>query len=122
MKFFLICLCLCSPIAIAEGFLTEAAFNDGGLEASLFVTLLSQVVWGLTMFYFWVKRSHDIGWTSKFAIWMFILGAGGPIIGYVNESLGMLLIFLGIIPIPIMCLLLLFVPGTKGDNRFGGRK
>ncbi len=121
MPYFLSCLLLGGPINIAGVFLRNAAAKEGGLEAQLFVSLCAGILHGLVMFYFWVKRAHDIGWTSKLAIWMLIFSAG-PAVGYIYPALGAFVYVAGALPLLIMSVLLLFVPGTQGANKFGERK
>jgi hypothetical protein len=121
MPFFLSCLCLGGPINIAGVFLSDAAFKRGDLEAQLFVILCAGIVYGLVMFYFWVKRAHDIGWTSKLAIWMLIFCAG-PAVGYIYPDLGAFVYVASALPLLMMWDLLLFAPGTQGVNKSGERK
>ena len=121
MPYFLSFLFLGGPINIAGVFLSNAAAKEGGLGAQLIVSLCAGIVYGLVMFYFWVKRSHDIGWTSKLAIWMLIFSAG-PAVGYIYPALGAFVYVAGALPLLIMGVLLLFVPGTQGANKSGERK
>lgn len=95
----------------------------------LLCTLLTTAIWGICAFSIWVKRAHDIGWSSKLAIWMLVL-AILPFFGcldvFVDRDGGGMLFWpfyaLNVLTLPILSLLLLFVPGTQGVNKSGERK
>ncbi len=113
-----------SPSSLFESGFEDMEYMTEKVRNGLLGFLLNEFVVALLLFYFWVKRLHDIGWTSKLAIWMLVLTAC-PLVCYFDPAVGAaltILTFVMAFPVGIVKILLLFVPGAKGANKSGEGK
>src|SRR6185503_4484133 len=102
--------------AVGIGDIGRNGHRDGGILGLL--TLLGVVVPGLAVA---VRRLHDI----NFAGWWLALPAA-PVIGWAILILAHLnpewlfrIFLIAIVVSPLVLLVLMFLPGTRGPNRFG---
>lgn len=82
------------------------------------VQLLSSSITTLIIFRYIVRRLHDMGWTCKVAKWQ-VLIAMLSLMGFMFPTLAAVVIVVGYIPNLVLCLILTFHGGTKGENKYG---